>query len=96
MVDNLLIVVHRLFIRMLTPLLIDEILLPRYMNWSTNFRGLSFNEKKALPSLKHVISVLSEFVRRPLLLVTCFKLAAEIQLELVHLQAEDHSYSQHQ
>ena len=26
-----------------TFLLVDEIFLPKYMNWSTNFRGLSFN-----------------------------------------------------
>ena len=28
---------------MLTLLSVDEILLPRYLNWSTNFRGLPFN-----------------------------------------------------
>ena len=27
---------------------VDEILLLKYMNWSTNFRGLQFNEEMAL------------------------------------------------
>ena len=31
--------------RMLTLLSIDEMLLPGYVNWSTNFRGLPFNEE---------------------------------------------------
>ena len=34
-VDNLL--VHALPIHMLTSLSVDEILLPNYVNWSTNF-----------------------------------------------------------
>ena len=32
---------------MLTPLSVDEILLPRYMNWSINFIRLSFNKEMA-------------------------------------------------
>ena len=40
MVDNLSIAVHAFIKCMLTTLLVDEILLPRYVNLSTNFRGL--------------------------------------------------------
>ena len=46
---------------MLTLLTADEILLPGYMNWFTNFRGLAFNEEMAPSRLKDMNSVLSEF-----------------------------------
>ena len=60
MVDNLSIVVYALPIHMLTSLSVDEILLPRYMNCSTNFRGLQFNEM--VPSwLKHELLLISKF-----------------------------------
>ena len=42
MVDNLLIAVHDLPMCMLTLLLVDEILLPRYMNCSVNDKIASF------------------------------------------------------
>ena len=45
MVDNLSIVVHALPLLMFTSLSVDEILPSRYMNWSTNLRGLSFNKE---------------------------------------------------
>ena len=44
---NLSTVVHALPMHVLTLLSFDEILLPRYMNWSNNFRGLSFNQDMA-------------------------------------------------
>ena len=44
-VDNLSTVVHTLPMRMFTSLSVDEILLPKYMNWFINFRDLPFNEK---------------------------------------------------
>ena len=62
MVDNLLIVVHDLLKQMLEPFSVDEILLPRYMNWSTNFKGLPFNEEMALSWLKRMNSILYEFM----------------------------------
>ena len=52
MIDNLSIVVHAFAWCMLTPLSKDEILLPRYVNWSTKFRGFP---------LKLMISVLFAF-----------------------------------
>ena len=41
-VDNLSIVFHALPMHLLTSLSVVEILLPRYMNWSSNFQGLPF------------------------------------------------------
>ena len=40
MVENLSIAVHAFPIRMLTLILVDEMLLVRNVNWSTDFRGL--------------------------------------------------------
>ena len=37
------VVVWALLMRMMTLLSVDEILLPKYMKWSSNFRGLSCN-----------------------------------------------------
>ena len=45
MLVNLSIALHALPISMLTSFLVDEILLPRYMDWSTNFKDLSINEE---------------------------------------------------
>ena len=39
MVDNLSMAVHAIPMGMLTSLSVDEILLPSYVKWSTNFRG---------------------------------------------------------
>ena len=54
MIDNLLISVQIFFMRMLTSLSVDEILLPRYVNWSTNFRGLLFNDEMAPSCFKGI------------------------------------------
>ena len=45
MVEKLSIAVYSLPMRMLTSLSVDEIFLLRYVNWSTDFRGLLFNEQ---------------------------------------------------
>ena len=45
---NVLNVVHAFPISILTSLLVDEILLPRFMNWSTNFKVLLSNDSKNL------------------------------------------------
>ena len=52
--DNLSIAVHTFTRYMLTPLSVDKILLLRYVNWSTNFRGLSLKLEMAPSCLKHV------------------------------------------
>ena len=43
MIDNLSIGVHAFALHMLTSFSVDEILLPRYVNWSINFKGLPLN-----------------------------------------------------
>ena len=52
MVYTLSIAANILPMRMLISFSGDVILLPRYMNWSTNFRGLPFNEDIAASGLK--------------------------------------------
>ena len=44
-IKNPSVAVNTFLMRMLTLLSVDEILLPRYMNWSTNFRVLPFKVK---------------------------------------------------
>ena len=44
MVVNQSMAVHALPMHMLILLSVDEILLPRYMNWSTNFRDFLLND----------------------------------------------------
>ena len=45
MTGNLLIEVYAFHMHVLTMLSVDEILLPRHVNWITNFRGVSFHEE---------------------------------------------------
>ena len=40
--DNMSEAVNIFLMCVLTSLLVDEILLPKYVNWSTNFKGLPF------------------------------------------------------
>ena len=59
MSDDMLIAVHTF--PMLTSILVEEILLPRYMNWSTYVRDMVFNVNMVPSCLKHVNSVLFDF-----------------------------------
>ena len=68
MVINISIAVHALLMCMLTSLSVDEILLPRYMNWSTNFKGLPFDVKTAPSWLRHINSFSSSHENQCLLL----------------------------
>ena len=61
-VDNLSIAVHAFPMRMLTSLSVDEISLARHVNWSINFRELSFIMEMAPFCSKHMNFVLSEFM----------------------------------
>ena len=56
-INKLLIAVHAFARRILTSLSVDEILLSRYVNLSTNFRGLLFRAKMAPSHLKYMYSV---------------------------------------
>ena len=60
MTDNLSIAVHAFPMHMLTSLSVDEILLLRCVNRSTNFRGLPLKVEMA-PHLKHMNYVLFVF-----------------------------------
>ena len=62
MIDNQSIAVHVSTMHMLISLSVDVIMLPRYVNKSTNFRGWPFNVKMVPSYLKHMNSVLSVFV----------------------------------
>ena len=54
MVDNLSIAVHAFPMCRSISLSIAELLLPKYMNWFTDFTGLTSNEKLAPFGLKHM------------------------------------------
>ena len=64
MVIKLTIAVHILLMGKLTPLSVEEISLPQYMNSSTNFEGSLFNEE--MPRPKPMNLFLSEFVKKPM------------------------------
>ena len=66
MIDNLSIAVHAFPMHILISLLIDEILRPRYVNWSINFRGL--------PRKVEMVPI-SVFRLRPMSLAACFRLS---------------------
>ena len=61
MIDNLPIQFHAVVSRMLTSLSVDEMLLLRYVNRSSNFRGLLLRVEIAPFCLKHIYSVLFAF-----------------------------------
>ena len=61
MVNNLLITVHAFPMHMLKSLSVDELLVPRYLKWSNDFKSLLFNVEMTPFGLKCINSVLSEF-----------------------------------
>ena len=72
MIDILSIAVHPYPMCMLTSLSVDEIFLLKYVNWSTNFRGLPLKMEIAVYGLKHL--VLSTFTYRPMHIAAYFRL----------------------
>ena len=71
---------------------VDEILLPKYVDWFTNFRGVSFDDETTPSCLKQINSF-----RDQCLLLPITGYAMDIQLELVYLQeALDNLRSLHQ
>ena len=70
MIINLSIVVHAFPMHMMTLLSVDEILLPRYVNCSTNFRGWSLKMKMVL-FFKNMTSVLSVVTLRSMPYTAC-------------------------
>ena len=69
MVVQVLIVVHVLPTQMVMSLSLDEIFLPRYINWSINFRDLQINDQMVPSWLKHMnsqtrnIKILNVFIQ---------------------------------
>ena len=51
---------------MLTSLSVDKMLLQRYVNWSTNFRGFPLRREMAAFCFKHINSVLFAFAYKPM------------------------------
>ena len=78
MIDSLSITLPTLANYMLTSLSGDEILLPRYVIWSTNFRGLPLRMKIAHFHLKYMNSVLLAFTKRPMPPAACSKLCHKV------------------
>ena len=77
MIDGILIAVHFFVRYILTSLSVDETLLPRYVNLSTNFRGPPFRVEMAFSQLKHICSVLFAFMWRLMPLTPCSRLCSE-------------------
>ena len=65
MIDSLLIASPAFTKCMLTSFSVDEMLLPKYRNWFTNFRGLHLRVEVAPFGLEHMYSVLFAFTYRP-------------------------------
>ena len=65
MINNLSTAVHAFPICMLTALSVDKILLPKYVNKSTNLGGLLLNVEMALSWLKYINSVLFALTVQP-------------------------------
>ena len=65
MIVNLFIAAHAFPIRALTSFSVKEMLLPKYLNCSTEFRSLPSMVEMSLLFLKDMNSVLSEFTYRP-------------------------------
>ena len=76
MISNLSIAFLAIAKHMLTSLSVDEILLMRYVNWSTNFRGLPLKVEMAPSSIEHIISVLYSFSWRPMYSTACSRLCS--------------------
>ena len=79
-IDNLSISYHTISMLMLTSLSGDEILLPKYVNVSTNFSSLPQSDEMALFCLKHLHSRWGQYLLQPAL-----SYATEILLESVYL-----------
>ena len=98
MVENLIIVVHVFPMYLLASLSVNEILLPRCVNWSINFKELPFSMEMVPSCLKYINSVLSDFMQKPIPVAACSRLYSKdstwvgvLREELDHLRSL-HSY----
>ena len=69
-IDKLSIAVYVFPMHMLTSLSVDEILLSRYLNWSTNFRGLRLRVEMASSCLKHLLDIFMRIHGSPVSSIT--------------------------
>ena len=76
-IDNLSMAVHGFARHILMSLSVDEMLLPRYMKVSTNFREPPFRGKMSPSWLKHLHFILSAFTWRPLPPAACSRLCSK-------------------
>ena len=67
----------------MTLLSVDEILLPKYANWSINFKGLPLRVEMTTSHLKHMYSVLFVFK-----FAVCSRLCSRESAWQLHLQEE--------
>ena len=80
---------------MMTLFSVDEMLLPRYIQWSTNFRVFFLLMRRRYH--RHENSVLSEFRQRPMPLTVCFRLCRRYStLTVVFAEELDHLHDRHQ
>ena len=94
MIDNLSIAVLTFPMLMFSSLSVDEILQPRYMNWSTSFRRLPFSCGNGSFLFKTHELYLFVFMWRPMHLAATLGYTAEIRLEQVYLwEVLDHLHS---
>ena len=76
MIKSLLIAVHVFARHILISLSVDEMLLPRYVNLTTDFREPPFREEMAPSGLKLMYSVWSTFTWRTMPTATCSRLCS--------------------
>ena len=62
MINSLSIAIHDNTMYIFTSLSVDKMLLLRYVNWSTNFRGFPLRVEMVPSYLKHMNSVIFEFM----------------------------------
>ena len=74
MIDNLPIAVYAFARWMVKSLSVDEMLLQKYVNWSTDFRSLPLKVKMAPSCLKHMNCVLFVITLWPVPPAACFRL----------------------
>ena len=96
-IDNLSIPFHDFARCMLKSLSVDKMLLARYVNWSTNFRGLPLRVEMDPFSLKHVLSFICIHIKaNASSCLLALSYAVGILLGLLYLQeVQDHLCSLH-
>ena len=77
MIDIISIAVYAFAWRILMSFSVDEMLLPKYVSLSTNFKETPFSVERYPFLLKHMYSVLSAFTWRPMPLAACSRLCSK-------------------